>query len=83
NVREIAEKFSIIKTLDAIKECHVAVMVLDARSGLVEQDLHLLDYVLTTGRALVLAVNKWDGLESEAKEKMRAEIKRRLGFAEY
>ena len=83
NVREIAEKFSIIKTLDAIKECHVAVMVLDARSGLVEQDLHLLDYVLTTGRALVLAINKWDGLESEAKEKMRAEIKRRLGFAEY
>jgi len=83
NVREIAEKFSIIKTLDAIKESHVAVMVLDARSGLVEQDLHLLDYVLTTGRALVLAVNKWDGLESEAKEKMRADIKRRLGFADY
>ncbi|MGM0784599.1 MAG: ribosome biogenesis GTPase Der [Pseudomonadota bacterium] len=83
NVREVAEKFSIIKTLEAIKECHVAVMVLDARSGLVEQDLHLLDYVLTTGRALVLAVNKWDGLEQEAKEKMRAEIKRRLGFADY
>ena len=83
NVSEIAEKFSIIKTLEAIKECHVAVMVLDARTGLVEQDLHLLDYVLTTGRALVLAVNKWDGLEHEAKEKMRAEIKRRLGFADY
>ena len=83
NVREVAEKFSIIKTLEAIKECHVAILVLDARSGLVEQDLHLLDYVLTTGRALVLAVNKWDGLEQEAKEKMRAEIKRRLGFADY
>ncbi|MDI5984739.1 ribosome biogenesis GTPase Der [Halomonas sp. M4R5S39] len=83
NVREIAEKFSIIKTLEAIKECHVAVMVLDARSGLVEQDLHLLDYVLTSGRALVLAVNKWDGLESEAKDRMRAEVKRRLGFADY
>ncbi|EPC01924.1 GTP-binding protein Der [Litchfieldella anticariensis FP35 = DSM 16096] len=83
NVREIAEKFSIIKTLEAIKECHVAIMVLDARSGLVEQDLHLLDYVLTSGRALVLAVNKWDGLEQEAKEKMRADVKRRLGFADY
>lgn len=83
NVHEIAEKFSIIKTLDAIKECHVAIMVLDGRTGLVEQDLHLLDYVLTCGRALVLVVNKWDGLESEAKEKMRAEIKRRLGFADY
>ncbi|MDC8802126.1 ribosome biogenesis GTPase Der [Halomonas pacifica] len=83
NVREIAEKFSIIKTLEAIKECHVAIMVLDARSGLVEQDLHLLDYVLSSGRALVLAVNKWDGLESEQKEKMRAEVKRRLGFADY
>ncbi|RTR02000.1 ribosome biogenesis GTPase Der [Halomonas nitroreducens] len=83
NVREVAEKFSIIKTLEAIKECHVAIMVLDARSGLVEQDLHLLDYVLTSGRALVLAVNKWDGLESEAKDRMRTEIKRRLGFADY
>ncbi|MCH4565080.1 ribosome biogenesis GTPase Der [Halomonas sp. EGI 63088] len=83
NVREIAEKFSIIKTLEAIKECHVAVTVLDARSGLVEQDLHLLDYVLTSGRALVLAVNKWDGMEHEAKDRMRAEIKRRLGFADY
>ncbi|MBB3191417.1 ribosome biogenesis GTPase Der [Halomonas cerina] len=83
NVREIAEKFSIIKTLEAIKACHVAIMVLDARSGLVEQDLHLLDYVLTSGRALVLAVNKWDGLESEAKDRMRTETKRRLGFADY
>ena len=83
NVKEIAEKFSIVKTLEAIKSCNVAIMVLDARSGLVEQDLHLLDYVLSSGRALVLAVNKWDGLASEAKEKMRAEIKRRLGFADY
>lgn len=83
NVSLVAEKFSIIKTLEAIKECHVAIMVLDARTGLVEQDLHLLDYVLSSGRALVLAVNKWDGLESEQREKMRADIKRRLGFADY
>ncbi|GHC14339.1 GTPase Der [Kushneria pakistanensis] len=83
NISLAAEKFSIIKTLDAIKECNVAIVVLDARTGLVEQDLHLLDYVLTTGRALVLAVNKWDGLEQEAREKMRADIKRRLGFADY
>ncbi|MCM2972086.1 ribosome biogenesis GTPase Der [Larsenimonas suaedae] len=83
NVTEAAEKFSIIKTLDAIKQCNVAIVVLDARTGLVEQDLHLLDYVLSTGRALVLAVNKWDGLESDAKEKMRSELKRRLGFADY
>lgn len=83
NVSLIAEKFSIIKTLEAIKECHVAIMVLDARGGLVEQDLHLLDYVLSSGRALVLAVNKWDGLDSEVKDKMRADIKRRLGFADY
>lgn len=83
NVSLAAEKFSIIKTLDAIKECNVAIVVLDARTGLVEQDLHLLDYVLTTGRALVLAVNKWDGLEQEARDKMRSDIKRRLGFADY
>ena len=55
----------------------------DRLADLRAQDLHLLDYVLTSGRALVLAVNKWDGLESEAKERMRAEIKRRLGFADY
>lgn len=83
NVSLIAEKFSIIKTLEAIKECHVAIMVLDARTGLVEQDMHLLDYVLSSGRALVLAVNKWDGLEAEARDKMRSDIKRRLGFADY
>ncbi|MCM2129893.1 ribosome biogenesis GTPase Der [Larsenimonas rhizosphaerae] len=83
NVSEAAEKFSIIKTLDAIKQCHVAIVVLDARTGLVEQDMHLLDYVLESGRALVLAVNKWDGLESDVKEKMRAELKRRLGFTDY
>ncbi len=83
NISLAAEKFSIIKTLDAIKECNVAIVVLDARTGLVEQDLHLLDYVLTTGRALVLAVNKWDGVEKEARDKMRADIKRRLGFADY
>lgn len=83
NVSESVEKFSIIKALEAIKECHVAIMVLDARTGLVEQDLHLLDYVLTSGRALVLVVNKWDGLESEVRDKMRADIKRRLGFADY
>lgn len=83
NVSETVEKFSIIKTLEAIKECHVAIMVLDARSGLVEQDLHLLDYVLSSGRALVLAVNKWDGLEQDARERMRSDIKRRLGFADY
>ncbi|RKR06912.1 GTP-binding protein [Kushneria sinocarnis] len=83
NVSLTAEKFSIIKTLEAIKECHVAVMVLDARTGLVEQDLHLLDFVLSSGRALVLAVNKWDGLEADVKDKMRSELKRRLGFADY
>ncbi|WP_027966039.1 ribosome biogenesis GTPase Der [Halomonas halocynthiae] len=83
NVSESVEKFSIIKALEAIKACHVAIMVLDARSGLVEQDLHLLDYVLTSGRALILVVNKWDGLESEVRDKMRSDIKRRLGFADY
>lgn len=83
NVTEIAEKFSIIKTLEAVRECNVAVMVIDARTGIVEQDLHLLDFVLQSGRALVVAVNKWDGLDTEVKEKIKDDVDRRLGFVGY
>ena len=83
NVTEIAEKFSIIKTLEAVRECNVAVMVIDARTGIVEQDLHLLDFVLQSGRALVIAVNKWDGLDAGVKDKIKEDVDRRLGFVDY
>lgn len=80
NITEAAEKFSIIKTLQAIQDCHVCILVLDARTGLVEQDLHMLSFVLNSGRALVLAVNKWDGLDNEVRERIKDEIDRRFDF---
>ncbi|SFX17453.1 ribosome biogenesis GTPase Der [Marinospirillum alkaliphilum] len=83
NVTETAEKFSIVKTLQAIKECNVAVMVIDARTGLVDQDLHLLNFVLESGRALVLAVNKWDHLDQETRDNIKKDINRRLEFVDY
>lgn len=82
-VNETVEKFSVIKTLQAIEDAHVVVMVLDAREGIVEQDLHLLGFVLETGRALVLAINKWDGLDQEVKQDIKATIERRLGFVDF
>ena len=83
NVRETVEKFSIVKTLQAIAEAHVVVLLLDAREGLVDQDLHLLGHCIEAGRALVIAVNKWDGLVPEQRDRVRAELSRRLRFAEY
>jgi GTP-binding protein len=83
NVRETVEKFSIVKTLRAIDEAHVVVLLMDGSEGLVDQDLHLLGHCIEAGRALVLAVNKWDGLESDQRDRVRAELSRRLRFAEY
>lgn len=80
NITEAAEKFSIIKTLQAIQDCHVCILVLDARTGLVEQDLHMLSFILNAGRALVIAINKWDGMSQEDKEAMKSEIDRRFDF---
>lgn len=83
NVTEAVEKFSIIKTLQAIEECQVAILVLDARTGIVEQDLHLISFVLETGRALVIAVNKWDNLAADVKDKIKKDVNQRLGFVDY
>ncbi|MFY9179811.1 MAG: ribosome biogenesis GTPase Der [Venatoribacter sp.] len=80
NISEAAEKFSIIKTLQAIQDCHVCILVLDARDGIVDQDLHMLSFILNSGRALVLAINKWDGMSSEDKDFVKAEIGRRFEF---
>lgn len=80
NISEAAEKFSIIKTLQAIQDCHVCILVLDARTGIVEQDLHMLSFVLNSGRALVLAINKWDGMDQDAKDRLKSEIDRRFEF---
>ncbi len=82
-VDEKLEKFSVIKTLQAIKESHVCMMLLDAREGLTEQDMHLLSFIITAGKALVIAINKWDGLAEEHKEHVRAELTRRLHFVHF
>ncbi|MDZ7802773.1 ribosome biogenesis GTPase Der [Thiohalophilus sp.] len=84
-VKETVEKFSVIKTLQAIKDAHVVLMLLDAHQGISEQDASLLGFVLESGRALVLAVNKWDGLQQEQRDWIRRELEAKLpflGFAE-
>lgn len=82
-VFEAIEKFSVIKTLQAIQDANVVVFVIDAREGIVEQDLHLLGFVLEAGRALVIAVNKWDGMAQEEKDFVKTELERRLIFAQF
>lgn len=82
-VNEKIEKFSVIKTLQSIKEAHVCLMLIDAREGLTEQDLHLLGFIIESGKALVIAVNKWDGLEEDHKEHVRQELSRRLHFVNF
>ena len=83
NITEKVEKFSIIKTLQAIEDSNVVVIVIDARDGIVEQDLHLIGFAIDSGRALVLAVNKWDGMTKDERESVRRELDRRLGFLNY
>tara|TARA_R110002073_G_scaffold320015_5_gene494976 strand:+ start:835 stop:2262 length:1428 start_codon:yes stop_codon:yes gene_type:complete len=82
-IKETVEKFSIIKTLDAIANAHVVVLMIDAREAIVDQDLHLLGHVLDAGRALVLAVNKWDGTGLDQKNLVKRELERRLTFVDF
>jgi GTP-binding protein len=79
-VDEAVEKFSIIKTLQAIEQCQVAVILIDASEGVTEQDASVLGAVLDAGRALVIAVNKWDGLSTYQREQTEALLSRRLAF---
>lgn len=83
NVRLTVEKFSIVKTLKAIDDANVVILVMDAREGVVDQDLHLMGQVIEGGRALVVALNKWDGLEAEQKERIKTELDRRLKFVDF
>lgn len=79
-VDEAIEKFSIVKTLQAIKDAHVIVVVVDAREGIVEQDLHLIGYALEAGRALVIAINKWDNMSEYDRKQVKADVDRRFDF---
>lgn len=82
-VKETIEKFSVVKTLQAIEAAQVVIMVLDARLEISEQDAHLIGHVIEAGRGLVLAVNKWDGLEPAARERIRRELDVKLGFLDF
>lgn len=83
NIKLAVEKFSIVKTLKAVDEAHVVLLVMDAHEGIVDQDMHLLGHCVEAGRALVLAVNKWDGISAHERERIRGELDRRLRFADY
>ncbi|MBD8635362.1 MULTISPECIES: ribosome biogenesis GTPase Der [unclassified Stenotrophomonas] len=79
-VDEAVEKFSVVKTMQAIEQCQVAVLMLDAHEGVTDQDATVLGAVLDAGRALVIAINKWDGLTDYQREQAETQLSLRLGF---
>ncbi|MEN3277338.1 MAG: GTPase [Massilia sp.] len=84
-VFEAIEKFSVVKTLQSVSEANVVVLMLDAQQDISEQDAHIAGFILESGRALVVAVNKWDGLTSDQRDQIKNDIDRKLdflGFAE-
>ncbi|HRX63085.1 MAG TPA: ribosome biogenesis GTPase Der [Candidatus Competibacter sp.] len=82
-IGETVEKFSVIKALQAIERSHVAVLVLDARQGISDQDASLLGLILDSGRALVIGVNKWDRLDPDIRAQVKNDLDRRLGFLDF
>lgn len=82
-VNEAIEKFSVIKTLRALETSNVVIMVMDAQQNIGEQDLRLLGYTIDEGKALVIAVNKWDGLSEHQREEIKETLNRKLTFADY
>jgi GTP-binding protein len=79
-VFEAIEKFSVVKTLQSISEANVVLLLLDAQQDISEQDAHIAGFVLESGRALVVAVNKWDGLESDRRDEIKMDIELKLNF---
>ncbi len=79
-VTEAVEKFSVIKTLQAIEDANVVVLVLDAQQEISDQDAHLAGFILEAGRALVVAVNKWDNLTSYQRDQIKRELDRKMDF---
>jgi GTP-binding protein len=82
-VTETVEKFSVIKTLQAIEDANVVVLLLDAEQGISEQDAHIAGYILEAGRALVVAVNKWDAADAAARSAIKRDLERKLGFLSF
>jgi GTP-binding protein len=82
-VFEAVEKFSVIKTLQAIEASNVVLLMLDAQTEISDQDAHIAGFVLETGRAVVVAINKWDGLDVEQRERIQREFERKLRFLSF
>ena len=79
-IDEVVEKFSVIKTLQAIKDAHVVVMVMDAHESIVDQDLNLLGFALEAGRSIVIAINKWDGMTDYERQTLKTDMQLRFDF---
>jgi GTPase len=82
-VFEAIEKFSVVKTLQAISDAHVVLLLLDASQGVTDQDAHIAGYVLDSGRAVVVAVNKWDAVDDYQKQMLQRSIEQRLAFLKF
>ncbi len=82
-IDETVEKFSVIKTLQAIEDANVVISVIDAHETVSDQDLNLIGFALNAGRSIVIAVNKWDGLSNDHREEIKRELDRRLGFVDF
>jgi GTPase len=82
-VFEAIEKFSVVKTLQAIESAHVVLLLLDATQGVTDQDAHIAGYILESGRAVVLAVNKWDAVDQYQREQLQRQIETRLAFLKF
>src|SRR5690606_34642573 len=82
-VFEAIEKFSVIKTLQAIENANVVLLLLDATQGVTDQDAHIAGYILESGRAVVVAINKWDAIDSYQREQLERQIENRLAFLKF
>lgn len=82
-IDEAVEKFSVIKALQSLEQANVCLILFDAQEGVTDQDLHIIRFAIDAGKALVIGINKWDGLEVEQKEKIKETILRRLNFVDF
>lgn len=82
-VFEAIEKFSVVKTLQSVSEANVVLLLLDAQQDISEQDAHIAGFILESGRALVIGVNKWDGLTSDRRDEIKMDLERKLNFLSF
>jgi GTP-binding protein len=82
-VFEAIEKFSVVKTLQSVSEANVVILLLDAQQDISEQDAHIAGFILESGRALVVGVNKWDGLTSDRRDEIKMDLERKLNFLSF